>query len=199
MIAEEVNTSWAKCSLNVRNGEMSQRFYQWVYFGRSLLEDGWKNQHQLVWPKRNSSFEEIANTPRLQSPCKAIVGRSDWLQMLWQLWKTDRLATVGRIPSYTAPKFPDEIICPLRHLCFFIQQTFIENILCAGDRTKLGPRLQDLIVGKTGMNWNKQKALTYVCDARGVERNVWPSLGSWRLRKAAVFVWVWNGELKTVK
>lgn len=66
MIAEEVSTSWAQCLLNVRNGEMSQRFYQWVYFGRSLLEDGWKNQAPVSSARkkfliqRNCKYPEVA-------------------------------------------------------------------------------------------------------------------------------------------
>lgn len=95
---------------------------------------------------------------------------SDWLQMFWQLWKTDLHATVGRTPSHTALKFRDEIICSLRHLCLHIQQTFIENILCARDWMKPGPCLEDLIVGETGMNLSKHATMYMVLG-------VWKEMG----------------------
>lgn len=130
------------------------------------------------------------------------MARSPWWSDGLQMWKTELQALVGRTPSHTTLKFRDQTICSLRHLCFCIQQTFIENILHAREGGNETWSLSSQFHSQVGKNRHEflkiqrkttPKTLNYVYGARSVERNVWPSLGNLRLIKAAVFEWGLDG------
>lgn len=118
----------------------------------------------------------------------------------------------GKNTQSHSPEVQRQTICSLRYLCLCIQQTFIENIPCAGDWMKLCPCLQDLIVEwrkqtwikkkkrrKKGRNPDNQKTLNYVYGAWAVKRYVWLFLGNLRAIKIVVVEWVLSGEWKMVR
>lgn len=153
VIAEEVNTFLGKVFIECK--EWGKDSISGSVSMETTFEGAWKNQA----PARSARKKLLAwGKPQIPQGWGLFWGYCQH-QKAWQvaeehlaMWLTlNVLAFVnnrsaGRTPSHTTPKFRDETICSLRHLCFCIQQTFIENIPCARDWMKLSPCLQDLIV-----------------------------------------------------